>query len=684
MSESRYTTGLKAMLVAALVVFTASASVSGQGREIRWLRVGSLHSWFQNRGAEVELGRTGRATEQQDGLRWPAQFTFQDCLVGKAMWIGTTNFADPIAGQTFPFKVVAAGPRENNLDPIGEIMPYDFKMVGRFLAPTVIVDGDRASANDLNDVVDEVDPTLLADRMIVDRLHSSIGLSISRSVMAFAQQNHDNYFIYDYVFKNTGIVNRSGGTNPQTLTDVVIHFSNRYGTGSQAFKDGWAASNNISWGRNTVNETVGQDPGAPGFEFRAQYSFYGPHSQSPVDDWGAPDPQTGRMAGVHYVGFGTLHADTSPSDPRDDRSQPFTTQFVGSDSGPVASNQFSAELMARKYGVMSAGHPDQTHAQQVGAGFADRFGTDAGGYMQGHGYGPYMLQPGDSIRIVVVEAVAGLSREKTEEVGKRWFEDAGGFELPDGSTTSDADAYKRAWVQTGRDSLFQTFRRAITNFESGYGIAQAPPPPNVFEINSGGDRVSLSWSANAETWPNFAGYRIYRAVAKPDTFYTMIFETTTRGVNSFDDVTAQRGFDYYYYIQTIDDGSTNTVSPGTPLASSKFYTMTNRPAFLRRPAGESLDDIRIVPNPFDVRARDLQFAGAPDRIAFFGLPPQCTIRIFTERGDLVHTIEHTDGSGDELWNSLTSSGQVIVSGLYIVHFLTPEGESTYKKFIVIR
>jgi hypothetical protein len=684
MHSTGTTLRFKTAIAASIVIVVTATSAFGQAKEIRWLRVGSLHSWFMNHGAEVELGRTGRATEQQDGLRWPAEFVYQDNLVGKAMWIGTTNFDDPKADQTFPFKVVSAGPRENNLDPIGEIMPVEFKMVGRFLAPTVIVDGDRASANDINDLVDEVDPDLVADRMIVNTLHSSIGLTIKRRIMVFAQQNHDNYFVYEYVFTNTGIIDAQGTTNPKTLTDVIVHFSNRYGTGHQAFKDGWAASNNINWGRNTINETVGQDPSAPGFRFRAQYSFYGPHSQSPVDDWGAPDPQNGRLAGVHYTGFVTLHADTSPSDPTDDRFQPSTTQFIGSDTGPVGSNQFSAELMARKYDVMSAGHPSQTHAEQVGAGFADLFGNDAGGYMQGHGYGPYTLAPGDSIRIVVAEAVAGLSREKTEEVGRNWFLNPGNLELPDGSMTTDNDLYKRAWVQTGRDSLFQSFGRAILNFQSGYNIPQPPPPPNVFEVKSGGDRISLSWTSDAESWPNFAGYRIFRAVAKPDTFYTQIFETTQAGVNSFDDVTAQRGFDYYYYIQTIDDGSSNAAEPGKPLSSSKFYTMTNTPAFLRRPAGESLSDIRIVPNPFDVRARDLQFAGAPDRIAFFGLPPQCTIRIFTERGDLVHTIEHTDGSGDELWNSLTSSGQVIVSGVYIVHFATPDGQSEYKKFIVIR
>ncbi|HDR68177.1 MAG TPA: hypothetical protein ENN61_03920 [Bacteroidaceae bacterium] len=103
--------------------------------------------------------------------------------------------------------------------------------------------------------------------------------------------------------------------------------------------------------------------------------------------------------------------------------------------------------------------------------------------------------------------------------------------------------------------------------------------------------------------------------------------------------------------------------------------------------GTDLDQIRIVPNPYHIRAQDLQYgrdAASANRITFFNLPPKCTIKIFTERGDLVKTIEHTDNSGDESWNSLTDARQTIVSGLYIAYFETPEGESVYKKFIVIR
>jgi hypothetical protein len=83
---------------------------------------------------------------------------------------------------------------------------------------------------------------------------------------------------------------------------------------------------------------------------------------------------------------------------------------------------------------------------------------------------------------------------------------------------------------------------------------------------------------------------------------------------------------------------------------------------------------------------------------FLNIPPFCTIRIFTERGDLINTLEHSDGSGDEAWNLITTSRQTVVSGVYIAHievtqdFTDPEsgtqvfkkGDSQIVKFAVVR
>ncbi len=676
---------LSSLVAAGLLLSLVNSALAQPAQEIRWLRVGNLHSWYSSLGSELEIGRTGSETEQTDGMRWPAQYVWQDNVAGKAMWIGTTNFFDRKLNSTVPHKVVAVGTR--GADPAGEIMPVSFKMIGRFRAPSVIVDGDPATENRLNDVLDEIDETLAADRMIVNELNTSIGLTVTRKLMAFSQQNHDNYFVYDYVIKNTGIIDRQGTRDPKTLTGVVLYFQYRYALGKESFFLGFAPSNNVDWGRNTVNQVVGTNPNAPDFEFRAQYSWYGKHSQSPVDDLGAPNHVLdGRLTSAKYIGVVTLHADKSAADKSDDPSQPSTTFYIGSDTGPQTINQFDPGLMTRKYEAMTKGHSPISHADQIGEGYANIFGNDAGGFAQGQGFGPYDLAPGDSIHIVLAEAVDGLSREQCVTLGKQWFDNAAPFTLPNGATTSNRDQFKNAWVKTGIDSLYRTFRHAGQNFKAGYAIPQPPPPPSIFEVNSGGDRISLSWTDNATSWPGFDGYKIYRATGKPDTTYTEIFSCNRANVvHTFDDVTARRGFDYYYYIVSKDDGSRNDVHPGTPLVSSKFYTMTNAPAYLRRPAANDLADIRVVPNPYNIRARELQFGNvAPDRIAFFGLPPECTIKIYTERGDLIETLEHTDGSGDELWDSLTSSRQIVVSGLYIAVFETPDGRSAMRKFIIIR
>jgi len=152
-------------------------------------------------------------------------------------------------------------------------------------------------------------------------------------------------------------------------------------------------------------------------------------------------------------------------------------------------------------------------------------------------------------------------------------------------------------------------------------------------------------------------------------------------------LSAQRGQSYYYYIASFDDGSNNTgtgLTPRGPLESSLFWTRTTEPAYLRRRPVGDMDSIRVVPNPYNVRSRDLQYLGEPDKIMFLNVPGECTIRIYTERGDLIKTILHDDGSGDESWNSITEYGQVVVSGVYIAVFEKPNGDKKIRKFVIIR
>src|SRR5690606_22154264 len=114
----------------------------------------------------------------------------------------------------------------------------------------------------------------------------------------------------------------------------------------------------------------------------------------------------------------------------------------------------------------------------------------------------------------------------------------------------------------------------IANFESGFSIPSAPPPPSIFEVNSGGDRIQLTWEYPAEGSPD--GFEIYRTQNAYDSTYTLIAELGPEA-REYDDTTPIRGIDYYYYLvcrlllETKKRAGTPT---GAPLRSSRYATHT--------------------------------------------------------------------------------------------------------------
>ncbi len=690
---------------------------------IKQIKIGSLQSWFSDEGSEIE---EGFRLIQQYGLSWPSQYQKQDNQAAKALWIGTTNYTDgdQYGGNTYLYKVVHIGPRGH--DPQREFMPIRFDLIGRFNHPQVYVDGIPGTALMWEDEVDIIDPDLPCDRMLYNVVNTSIGITMTRKIMAWGQQYHDNYFIYDYVFKNTGNIDPDPEIEKpnQVLTDVYFFWQYRYATGREA--DETAGFNSPRWGINKVNSTRGEAKaenstdkfkyigdyedylnGVPGADsLRCQLCWNGRFSKSPYDYIGVPDVRygTGRWMSPQFIGNVTLHADKSPSDKSDDPQQPTTTTYQQSDDPPTRPNdQFDAARMADEWKWITRGHRLPRHDEVIGDGFPDNFEGTPGGFSSMNGYGPYTLKFGDSIHIVIAEGCNGINRKLCEEYGKEWIKAyknpayTGPFPLPNGSTTTDKDVFKNSWIMTGKDSLFKTFGRARRNYSINFKIPNPPPPPAIFTVNSGGDRIMLSWSKEPESYPGFAGYKIYRAIAKYDTTYDLIFAcgagTPNPLVNSYNDMTAARGQQYYYYITAFDDGSNNKPeiypkdkqpNPGGVLESSMFWTRTTQPAYLRRAPVNDMDSIRVVPNPFNTRSAKLQYLGAPDKIMFLNIPGECTIKIFTERGDLIKTINHINGSGDEWWNSNTDYGQVVVSGVYIVVFETPDGRKAIRKFVVIR
>ena len=683
---------------------------------VRYIRIGSLQNHYTAYGSE-------RASTSPrpwyEGLQWPAKYPDTDNSVIERFWFGVRDFVDKDGNMFKAYGVHSTAGYVGN-----SLFPVRHEQTAKFEHPAVIVDGINVTAPYLQDV-DNYDPDQIPDRILTNVVNTSMGLTVTRVIYAFSQEYHDNYHIKKLIFTNTGKIDYTDEVKlQQTLKDLYISLQVRYSVsreGSFSIRGGqrwghfsWVTKRGEDYPEHAGRPITEDDP-IPHW-LRAGFSWAG---QNPSNDWdniGGPNRDgDGRLRAIQHAGIAVLHVDKSAADKTDDPHQPHTLGWHAGDTYPsVGDMSISAEpQMIRVYEMLKGNpHEGQGGNYRMDEAYFDQNPNpyavhgDRGGTNVWTGFGPFTLEPGESIKIVLAEGVNGLDRQTATRIGRQWFrafrgEDDGPFELPDGSTTTDMNEFKNEWVFTGKDSIMKTFGRAYRNFNSSYNIPQPPLPPPLFEVNSGGDRISLEWVGSpSEEEPGFAGYKIYRAVGKPDTVFEKI-AMLGPGARSYDDTEPRRGTAYYYYILAYNDGSNNTTgetNPAGELHSGKFYTMTREPAYLQRAPGRSLDEIRVVPNPYNIRARHLQYTGEPDKIMFLNIPGNCVIRIYTERGDLIETIHHTDGSGDAAWQSITSSRQVVVSGVYIAHITVTEdqydtdsgdllyraGDTVFRKFVIIR
>jgi len=679
-----------------VVLFSIALGDSVHAQEFKWMSVGSLHNWFSSMGCEEE---EGFVLEQQYGLQWPALYKHQDAQAAKALWIGVKDhkYDD---GSTAPY-VVHIGPRVHGLK---EFFPVKFVLLSKYDPPQIIVDNKPSEAKSVD--IDDTDPTIPSDRMLVNVVNTAAGITMTRKIMQFSQPYHDNYMVFDYVFKNTG--NRSKTDTSlvpavETLKGVYFYFQYRYAPCADTRYV--IGQNPTGWGINTMNDIRGDGntPTTPffvdptnngiGYNIRASYSWHGKYPPFTLyDNIGGPiwnpyydrTDTVGRLGAPQFIGIVTLHADKSATDTTDDSTQPSTTSFEGSDEQPTSGNDhLNPTKNDADYVWITRGHISPRHADKVGPTGDPALGTP-GGYSNTIGYGPYTLAPGQSVHVVQAEAAAGLSREACVEIGKQ-------FKVNNGNTATlisykGVSKTKNDWVYAGRDSLFLAFNRAIANYNSKYAIAQPPLPPKNFTVTSGGDRIILSWSVYG-TGPAATGFEIYRALGRSDSTYYLI-SSPGAGDRSYIDAAPTRGLSYYYYIVAVGNPADNNGKGNTPagaLRSNRYSTQTYDPASLKRPATRDMDSIRVVPNPYNISASTTRLLfSEPDKIGFLNIPGECTIKIYSELGELIYKIDHNDGSGDAYWDSVTSFSQVVVSGVYIAVIETPQGKHAMRKFVIIR
>lgn len=780
----------KKALICMLLIMTAFTTQAAT--RYKWITIGSLQNFYYDTGIETEEIVYAR---QQWGFCWNASHRDQDMQATKGMWIGAKNFQDPVKGRVYDHKVIHNGPRAVTDVEMREFMPQEIKLFARYPHSQVFVDENEASdmmngADAKNDDVSEVDPSLSADRVLYNTVNTSLGLSFTKKVYAVAQQNYDNIHIIEYEFENTGIYNIDGNVFSQTLEDVYFHWQYRDAICQEGTWEGQylAANRNwipstvreVRWGYAMMTDVIGVDQSNPvvastyvdktsqdaqdsdGNWMRGYVSWEGLWSKFGYDNIGIPNVNSvvhhnyppandGRLGAAQYKGTVVVHADKSTTDKTDDLSQPKSSSFINSDDPSLFTaglDQYDAGLMTAKYTQrMENGHGPR-HAKVVWDTFdgkAGDFSADKGasGHSQMLAFGPYTIAPGEKVKIVFAECAAGLDHDYGYEIGQQWYKVVYKNETLDvidpanpGSTITikdaeEANAWKNAMVYSGRDSLMNTFRRAIELYKSDFYtvIPEAPKPPETVRIFSTEDGVKLTWTAEAAlASPNFEGFKIFRAFIEKDSTYRQVVDINLNDVNFDDfkvkpsdtefeylDTEPMRGQNYFYYIVSYDDGTQNTVNPGVPLKSSLFFTRTNRAATVKSPPAPietfdvsqyDLNDpadrkllmkeiIKIVPNPINIRSEKIQFQGNVNKLLFAGVPSGCKIKIFSERGDFI--AEVTESEQGYAWYLTSDWQQILVSGVYIAHFEMFEdfadektkvrldrGDSIIKKFIIIR
>jgi len=630
------------------------------------------------------------------------------------------------------------------LMPLAEEDGIDLHRYWRYKPPSIVVDGFV-----LNDPFpldgEEVAPDKIpgtADVMTINRLRTWIGVDIERKYLFWSQQNHDDYVLVDWTYTNTGNVDLDDEIElpDQTLKDVYYMRDLQHITNHGEIE--W-----LTW-----------DGCRPGEPLRITYTYPARSKSHSWDRFGGAR-DWGLLRGPMYSGESMIFSQASPDDPTtDDPSQPGMHYARGPDDPwlfasswklglpdielcyEIAENGYNA---VRPTQMMTGTYPGTSHDMPVDQrGYKYLRDNDWWFWHGNPGYscGPYPeFKFGESIRYVYSLLGGSISPEIAWEKGTEWIN--GTIEPPEGMVFGVSDNLpqlykdfpslyeaddkaseysnwaKDCWVASGRDSLYQNGINAVKNFQNDYNVPIGPPPPSI-EINSRPDMIEVNWGTESESASDFAGYQVWRAEGKPglnhlriyydreyhpEYSWKMVFEcgqgTANALTHTYADATAGRGKAYFYYVQAFDDGIGNIADVNGKkevLRSGSIMNMTTVAAYLTREPGATLSDVRVVPNPFNINAEDLQFPGEPDKIMFLDIPGYCNIKIYSESGDLVKTLVHDDGSGDEAWGSLlvehsaSESGQMVVSGVYIAlieetdNSMVPTGNTHVVKFLIVR
>lgn len=348
------------------------------------------------------------------------------------------------------------------------------------------------------------------------------------------------------------------------------------------------------------------------------------------------------------------------------------------------------------------------------AAYPYRQSADAG--MRLHTFGPYTMELGDKIRLAYAEVIGyGAEDEKRVEGGQvatqwakvpslnrkvvykgndgnervlteHYLDDFGYPDYINSDVANVHDVAKKAFeAYLGYEPTSPVWPEDHPS-QGVYTLPTPPPAPVITIENYGLAEVKINWGRAQEEFehPNLTGelemYLVRRAVAGMGPWTTI--DTVFVGDNEYlnDD-------DIYEYI----DGDQNF-----KVGESRYYAIVSVDEFGNRsgktnlikfqkniPAMDKMGKVHVVPNPF---IRESGFTGEGDdrQVGFYGLPAECTIRIFSYSGQLIDTIEHDNPVYSHEKIQVTRNGQDMASGIYFYVVTTPDGDEAHGKFIILK
>ena len=645
-----------------IICLTAAPIVFSQSRSLNCGRFG------------VDVGSTGGIS----GYDWPRDFRYASNGGGCSYDILVENWNKPdgnINGYAVP------GDTE-----VGSwFTVYNRKKI-KYPYPTIIVEGEDISSTDVYD--GDPDPTLPSDQMVETVANSYLGVSLRQRVYAWSHPKFQDFTIVHLQWINTG--------NTDADEEIELpdnSFSQFYFFEVNTFSPGRGSHDELcnidhqKSDRADVYSSVdiwqweGDDPensGTP--DYSRPQLMHVSVGNDPDDTWenrsvnneGDPKPETGEFMSPMHVGEGIIHLDASVDDRSHDPAKHYMyywDTYYWLFHGATQDREDRYEVY--RNGMNGEFFPEDDDK--------DDPNPQTGGQRAITCFGPWELEFGDTINVVLFRGCSGLdpitAREKGEEWLRWWQTGAGDFDTDD----------KNQLLRTGRDSLLQVYDRAQSIYANDLQLPEGwnPQPPQTLTVSSvDSNYIQIEWTPPGERADEIAEYNIYASIGSRDTRFELM-DTVPADPAQIEYLYTikdpQPGFAYYFALTAVD---------GKGQESSQYLCRTNRLAVQAGLAkGKSIDDVRVVPNPFVYDPNAIEnYTGEPDKIMFAGLPGDCQIRIYTLTGDLVDEIHHDDEfSGGKEFLTITKYRQFMTSAIYIYHVKSLDGfgEKT-GKFIVVR